>query len=91
MLSDCAVATAVEMDWSVLKNGELLTAAEAGGFEVLITADKNLRYQQNLTVRKIAIIELPTNRLRLLSKYAYQVNALVAVIAPGAYEIVADA
>jgi len=57
-----------------LKNGELLSAAEAAGFEVLITADKNLQHQQNLSTRKIAIIELPTNRLRLVADYSSQVN-----------------
>ena len=63
LLTDCSVSTALEMGWERLKNGELLNAAEVGGFEVVITADKNLRYQQNLSARKIAIIELPTNRL----------------------------
>jgi hypothetical protein len=42
------VALAYEQGWSTLENGELLNAAEAAGFEVLITTDKNLRYQQNL-------------------------------------------
>jgi len=43
-----------------LKNGELLTAAETAGFEVLVTADANLRYQQNLSARRIAIVVLST-------------------------------
>jgi hypothetical protein len=68
-----------------LKNGELLTAAEAAGFEVLITADKNLQYQQNLAARSIAIIELPTNRLRLIINYAPQVISALATIRPGDY------
>ena len=46
------------MGWTELKNGELLDAAEAAGFEVLITSDKNLRHQQNLSSRRIAIVEL---------------------------------
>jgi hypothetical protein len=41
--------------WEKLENGELLSEAEAAGFEVLVTTDKNLRYQQNLKGRKIAI------------------------------------
>ena len=89
LLTGCAVSTAAEMGWAQLKNGELLDAAEATGFEVLITADRNLRYQQNLAGRRIAIIELPTNRLRLVVRYAPQVNALLARIAPAAYEVVA--
>jgi predicted nuclease of predicted toxin-antitoxin system len=40
--------------WQELQNGELLNEAEAAGFEVLVTTDKNLRYQQNLTGRRIA-------------------------------------
>ena len=88
MLVGCAVSTANKMGWAELKNGELLDAAEAGGFEVLITSDKNLRHQQDLSSRRIAIVELPTNRLRSLANYAPQVNALLPSISPGAYEIV---
>ena len=88
-LIDCIVSTAAEMDWAELKNGEMLDAAQAAGFDVLITADQNLRYQQNLSARQIAIIELPTNRLRLVVHYAQQVNALLATISPGAYRVIA--
>jgi hypothetical protein len=42
-------------------NGDLLTAAESDGFELLITADQSIRYQQNLTERKICLIVLSTN------------------------------
>jgi hypothetical protein len=88
LLTNCSVSTAVEMGWEQLKNGELLNAAEAGGFEVLITADKNLRYQQDLVARRIALIELPTNRLRLVANYATQVNAALTTIIPGAYVVI---
>ena len=88
LLVDCTVSTALEMGWAQLKNGELLDAAESAGFEVLITADKNLRYQQNLSGPRIAIIELPTNRLRLVANYAPQVNAALATITSSAYVVV---
>jgi predicted nuclease of predicted toxin-antitoxin system len=52
------VSTSAREGWSRYQNSDLLNAAKAAGFEVLVTADKNLRYQQNLTVRKIAIIVL---------------------------------
>jgi hypothetical protein len=52
------VATAYEMGWATLDNGELLRAAEAE-FEVFITTDRNLRYQQNLTGWRLAILVLP--------------------------------
>jgi hypothetical protein len=49
-----------------LANGELLTAAESAGFEVLVTTDKNIRYQQNLAGRRIAIVVLGKARWRLI-------------------------
>ena len=55
-LTQHEVATAYERGWSKLKNGELLDAAESGGFEVFVTTDSRLRYQQNLTARRIAIV-----------------------------------
>ena len=54
------VSTAYELGWSTLKNGELLSAAESNGFEVFITTDTNLRYQQNLIQRKISIVVIST-------------------------------
>jgi hypothetical protein len=52
------VRTAAQEGWSTLKNGELLSAAEASGFDIFLTTDKNIRYQQNLSQRKIAIVVL---------------------------------
>ena len=54
------VATAYERGWARLKNGELLGAAEGNGFEVLVTTDSNLKYQQNLKSRRIAVVVLTT-------------------------------
>lgn len=54
------VETAHEKGWSNLKNGDLLTHAEADGFDALITTDQNLRYQQNLTRWKIGVVVLLT-------------------------------
>jgi len=52
------IRTAVQEGWETLKNGELLAAAEAAGFDLLLTTDKNIRYQQDLSERKIAIVDL---------------------------------
>ena len=52
------VRTAAQQGWDRLKNGELLVAAEADGFDVLLTTDKNMRYQQNIAGRKIAVVVL---------------------------------
>jgi hypothetical protein len=52
---------------------------------VLITTDKNLRYQQNLSNRKIAILELPTNRLRIVVTFASETLSALETIGPGDY------
>ncbi len=52
------VRTAAQQGWDRLKNGELLVAAETDGFDVLLTTDKNMPYQQNLAGRKIAVVVL---------------------------------
>jgi hypothetical protein len=55
-----SVETAHERGWSTLRNGDLLQAAESAGFEVMITTDQKLQYQQDLAVRRIAIVVLST-------------------------------
>ena len=57
-----SVKTARQQGWDTLGNGDLLRLAEETGFDVLLTADKNLGYQQNLKDRKIAIVVLGRNR-----------------------------
>ena len=59
-LPDHVVETAFERGWSTLQNGALIRAAEAEGFEVFVTTDRNLRYQQSLADRSIAIVVLMT-------------------------------
>lgn len=78
------VTTVQEQGLAGTVNGALLARLE-GAFEVFITADKNLRYQQNLSGRKLAIIELPTNRLPLLRPLFPRVAAAVDAITPSAY------
>jgi len=79
------VETAYERGWAVLKNGELLRAAEAHGFEVLVTTDAQLKYQQNLTARLIAIVVLSTTSWPRIHAAAATVNAAVDTAAPGSY------
>ena len=59
-LTQHEVTTAYERDWVQLKNGDLLDAAEGGGFATLVTTDTNLKYQQNLSSRRLAIVVLTT-------------------------------
>lgn len=62
------VTEARERGWATLKNGDLLNVAEQAGFDVLLTADKNIQYQQNLGRRKIAIVVLTQLRWRLVGR-----------------------
>ena len=71
--------------WEALSNGDLLAAAEADGFELLITADKNIRYQQNLPIRKIALIVLSTNDWAVVRAQLGLVTQGVQGISPGSY------
>ena len=71
--------------WDTLDNGELLSEAEAAGFELLLTTDKNIRYQQNLTKRKIAIVVLGKGRWRLIRPFLSRVVAAVNAAKPGSY------
>lgn len=71
------------MGWAELRDGELLRAAEAAQFDVLITADRNLRFQQNLSQLRIAVIVLPTNRLPLLPFLVPSLKIALAATTPG--------
>jgi hypothetical protein len=85
VLTQPEVTTAYERGWSQLKNGELLDLAEKEGFAVLVTSDASLKYQQNLTSRKIAIIVLTTTSWPRIQRVAAAVVAAVEGAAPGAH------
>ena len=72
-LASHSVTEARERGWATLKNGELLLVAEQAGFDVFLTADKNIRYQQNLKERKIAIIVLTQLRWSLVRKHLSEI------------------
>jgi hypothetical protein len=83
-LSGHLVSTAYELVWSNLANGDLLAAAELK-FDVLLTTDQNLRYQQNLTGRKLAILVLPTTNWPEIQKHTAEIVSAVSAIKPGEY------
>ena len=71
--------------WHELENGDLLSQAEAAGFEVLVTTDKNLSYQQNLTGRRIAVVVLGQGRWTLIQPHVPQIVAAVDAATPGSF------
>lgn len=85
VLADHDVSTAFERGWQELQNGELLAAAEAVGFEIFVTTDQNLRYQQNLAGRNMAIIVLSTTNWKRIRDHAALVTDAIARISAGDY------
>jgi hypothetical protein len=83
LIGNHAVTEARARGWEQLGNGELLTVAEAAGFEVLITTDKNLTYQQNIAGRKIAIVVLGKGRWSVIKPHVAQIVAAVNAATPG--------
>lgn len=84
-LSDHIVEETRSRGWDTLRNGELLDAAEAAGFDVFVTTDRNIRYQQDLAARKIAIVVLGKGRWRLISNRLREIAVAVATATPGSF------
>ena len=76
------VQTAQEMGWGKLKNGALLQAVEPK-FDAFLTSDQNLKYQQNIAGRKLAMLVLPTNDWPVIRLHGDEIAAKVAVLKPG--------
>jgi hypothetical protein len=82
------VETAFERGWSVLKNGELLKAIEAEGFDLFVTADQNLRHQQNLSGLKVGIVVLGTNLWPVIAANPGRIVAAVNAARSGTVSLV---
>lgn len=85
VLKEHVVEEARDRGWDRLTNGDLLRAAEVAGFELLLTTDRNIRYQQNLSQRVIAIIVLRKGSWPLIKRKLPEIAAAVAAAAPGSY------
>ena len=79
------VSTAYEKGWSNLRNGDLLNAAERGGYEVLVSTDQSLKYQQNLSARRIGIVVLLTTSWPRIQGAIPSVVSAVDAAVPGSY------
>ena len=82
-LGDHAIHTAAQLGWATLSNGELLDRAEAAGYEVLITTDQNMRYQQNLSGRDIGIVVLMDSRWPYVRLRTADICAAINAVKPG--------
>ena len=84
LLAGHECTTAQKCGWGGIQNGELLRRAE-GQFELFITADQNMRYQQNLTGFRIAILELSANDLRRIQAAAALIRSTIDAAQPGQF------
>ncbi len=80
------VDTVYEQGWATLSNGQLLTTAEQAGYDLLITTDQNLRYQQNLQGRRLAILVLGTTSWPRLRLRVDMIKAAIDTSRPGSYQ-----
>jgi hypothetical protein len=87
-LSGHEVTEARERGWDRISNGELLNAAEVDGFDLLLTTDKRIRYQQNLAGRKIAIVVLRNSQWQVVRSYVDRIALAVNEATPGSYAVV---
>ncbi len=79
------VTEARKLKWERISNGELLKLAEEAGFDLLLTTDKNVRYQQNLAGRKISIVVLGQSPWWLVREHLDAIAATVNAATPGSY------
>jgi hypothetical protein len=79
------VETAPELGLAGLSNGDLITASEKAGFDIFVTADQNLAYQQNLTGRRLALVVLTTNHWITNRPDVARIVAAVAAIQSGGF------
>ena len=84
LLADFEISTAQEMGWGRVKNGDLLKRAE-GVFDVFLTADQQLKYKQDLTGRRLAILVLSTNRWPKVKAKRPEIVAAIQALRPGDY------
>lgn len=83
------VDTAYELGWSALANGELIAAAEQEGYDLLLTTDHNLRYQQNLAGRTIAIVVLSSTSWPRIRRHISAIQSVIDTLVPGTYHEIA--
>lgn len=82
------VTKAKDRGWDRLANGDLLAEAERAGFDMLLTADGNMHYQQNFKGRKIALVVLTRNRWRLVQRVIRIIASTVDAAEPGSYSVI---
>ena len=84
-----SITFARQVGWQELENGELIQQAEEAGFDALLSTDKNIRYQQNLTGRKIALIVLANSQWPIVQLHVEKIIEAINACTPGSYTEIA--
>ena len=84
-LTEHTVDTAREKGWAEFRNGNLLDNAESDGYEILITADQSMRYQQNISHRQIAVVVLLSNRWPRVQLKIEDIRTAIETVEPGEF------
>ena len=84
-LINSTVDTVYERGWSTLENGDLINKAEVGLYDIFVTTDKNLKYQQNISTRAIAIVVLPTPSWPVLKNQVDRVVNGISSVSKNSY------
>ena len=87
-ICDLEISTAAWMGWRELKNGELLRAAEEGGFDVFVTGDRTLVLEQNVMGRRLAVVVLSANNWPIIRTRIREILAAIETVVPGSVRIV---
>ncbi len=82
-LGDHTIHTAAQLGWATLPNGDLLDRAEEAGYEVLITTDQSMKYQQNLAGRRIGIVVLMDSRWPFVRLRTADIRSAINAVQPG--------
>lgn len=89
LLGQHEILTVTYMGWAGLKNGELLKAAETNGFDVFLTGDQTLFYEQNLSMRRLAVVALSAIQLPIIRENLSKIVVAIDNAAPGSFQVVA--
>jgi hypothetical protein len=82
------VKRCAEMGWDEVENGELISTAEAAGFDLMISCDQNVKYQQNLSIRKISLVVLGSNHRPTVLRFVAEILKAVNEVKTGSYEFI---
>jgi hypothetical protein len=88
LLAGHTVITVGYRGWAGISNGALILAAEQAGFDVMISADQGLNYQQNLKGRRLAIVVISTNKNSLVIESALRIQGAIEVAQPGSFTFI---